>query len=245
MPLESAEALVIGSYVFNEQDKIVHLLTSGKGIQKIVAPGSSKGKNRFGSLLELFTEGEFFFYRKEDRELATLSKGDVITSYFDTVSEPGRIFYFYLIAEIVMKFVPSNFNTERLYKLIKSVLNSSREGMEMKYLILYFMVWILRIEGMMFEAGRCHKCNSQHNIKTWVVQDFRGVVCEKCRNGEDLLLEKKGADFLEWTKRKSASEMFKTLSSEEYKKMFRILKNKIEYHGEFNMNSSRYLVDLN
>ena len=245
MPLESAEAIVIGSYVFNEQDKIVHLLTSCNGIQKIVAPGSSKGKNRFGSLLELFTEGEFFFYRKEDRELATLSKGDIITSYFETVSEPGRIFYFYLIAEIVMKFVPPNFNTERIYKLIKSVLNSSRKGTEMKYLILYFMVWILRIEGMMFETGKCHKCNSQHNMKVWVMPDFRGVVCEKCRNGEGLLLEKTGVEFIEWTKRKSASEIFKTLSSEEYRKVFLILKNKIEYHGEFTMNSSRYLVELN
>jgi len=245
MPLESTEALVIGSYVFNEQDKIVHLLTSSNGIQKIVAPGSSKGKNRFGSLLELFTEGEFFFYRKEDRELATLSKGDVITSYFETVSEPGRIFYFYLIAEIVMKFVPSNFNTERIYKLIKSVLESSREGTEMKHLILYFMVWILRIEGMMFETVKCHKCNSQHNIKTWVMPDFRGVVCEKCRNGEDLLLGKEGMDFLEWTKRRSTSEIFKSISFEEYRNVFRILKDKIEYHGEFSMNTSRYLTGLN
>jgi len=245
MPLKSEEALVIGSYVFNEQDKIVHLLTSRKGIQKIVAPGSSKGKNRFGSLLELFTEGEFFFYSKEDRELATLSKGDIITSYFDTVSEPDRIFHFYLIAEIVMKFVPSNFNTERIYKLIKSILNSSKEGTDMKYLILYFMVWILRIEGLMFEAGKCLKCNSSHNIKMWVMPDFRGVVCEKCRNGEDLLLEKTGVDFFEWTKKRSASEIFKPISTGEYKKIFRILKNKIEYHGEFNMNSARYLVDLN
>ncbi|MCK5221178.1 MAG: hypothetical protein KAR14_06325, partial [Candidatus Aminicenantes bacterium] len=83
------------------------------------------------------------------------------------------------------------------------------------------------------------------NMKAWVMKDFRGVVCEKCRNGEDLLLEKTGVDFIEWTKRKSASEIFKTLSSEEYRKVFRILKNKIEYHGEFSMNSSRYLVDLN
>ncbi len=245
MPLESEEALVIGSYIFKEQDKIVHLLTSCNGIQKIVAPGSSRGKNRFGSLLELFTEGEFFFYRKEDRELATLSKGDLITSYFETVSDPGRIFYFYLIAEIVMRFVPANFNTERIYKLIKSVLNSSMEGTEMKYLIIYFMVWILRIEGMMFEVGKCSKCNSRNNEKIWVAQDFRGVVCEKCRKGEDLLLRRAGVDFIEWTKRKGTSEIFKTLSSEEYRHIFQILKNKIEYHGEFNLNTSRYLTELN
>ncbi len=244
MPLESEEALVIGSYVFKEQDKIVHLLTSHNGIQKIVAPGSSKGKNRFGSLLELFTEGEFFFYRKEDRELATLSKGDIITSYFDTVSEPGRIFYFYLIAEIVMKFVPPNFNTSRIYKLIKSVLDSSKDGAEMKYLILYFMVWILRIEGMMFEAGKCGTCHKTDLLKGWVMSDYRGIVCNKCRREESVILRKRGIEFVEWTKRNDTSGKFEGMSDEDSKNIFRILKNKIEYHGEFSLNSPRYLSSL-
>lgn len=245
MPLKTAKAIVIGSHVFNEQDKIVHLLTSHEGIQKIVAPGSSKGKNRFGSLLELFTEGEFFFYRKEDRELATLSKGDIITSYFETVSEPGRLFYFYMIAEIIMKFVPMNFNTERIYKLLKSILECSTDGTEMKYLLLYFMVWILRIEGMMIETGQCHKCNSMIRKKAWILPDFRGSVCDRCRRGESLLLERISLDFIEWTKRHRASEVLENLSSEECVIIYQFLKKKIEYHGEFSLNSARYLVDLN
>ena len=244
MPLESAKAIVIGSYVFNEQDKIVHLLTVGDGIRKIVAPGSSKGKNSFGSLLELFTEGEFFFYRKEDRDLATLSKGDVVSSYFETVSDPGRIFFFYLIAEILMKFVPQNFNTDRIYKLIKSILESSEEKVDMTHLLLYFMVWILRIEGMMFEAGKCGVCNKTDLLKGWVMSDYRGIVCNKCRRDESVILRKRGIEFVEWTKRNDTSGKFEGMSDEDSKNIFRILKNKIEYHGEFSLNSPRYLSTL-
>ena len=244
MPLESAKAIVIGSFVFNEQDKIVHLLTEGDGIRKIVVPGSSKGKNRFGSLLELFTEGEFFFYRKEDRDLATLSKGDVITSYFETVSDPGRIFHFYLIAEILMKFIPQNFNTERIYKLLKSTLASSEEKVDMTHLLLYFMIWILRIEGMMFDAGKCLTCQRTDLQKSWVISGYRGIVCEQCKRDEKVILKKKELEFIEWTKRNDSSGNFESMTNENNKNLFRILKTKIEYHGEFSLNSPRYLSAL-
>ena len=244
MPLESAKAIVFGSYIFNEQDKIVHLLTAGDGVRKIVAPGSSKGKNRFGSLLELFTEGEFFFYRKEDRDLATLSKGDIITSYFETVSDPGRIFYFYLMAEIIMKFVPADFNTERIYKLLKSVLDSSEEKCDIKHLILYFMVWILRIEGLMFETGTCAGCRASRLTEGWVLPDFRGLVCSKCRKGESERMLHKSIEFIEWTKRNKPGRLLDGMSPDDYKNIFHILKSKIEYHGEFSLNSSRYLTGM-
>ncbi|MEN8222684.1 MAG: DNA repair protein RecO [Acidobacteriota bacterium] len=244
MPLESAKAIVIGSYVFNEQDKIVHLLTAGEGIRKIVAPGSSKGKNRFGSLLELFTEGEFFFYRKEDRELATLSKGDVVSSYFETVSDPERIFYFYLIAEILMKFVPQNFNTDRVYKLLKSILKSSEKKVEMTHLLLYFMIWILRIEGMMFESGKCGNCSGTDFPESWVMSDYRGIVCGRCRRDESIVLRKSGLEFIEWTKRNDTSGSFEGMSDEDRRNIFQVLKKKIEYHGEISLNSPRYLSAL-
>ena len=51
-------------------------------------------KNRFGSLLELFTEGEFQYYWHEDRELVTLSKGEIRKSYFPVVSAAENVFYF-------------------------------------------------------------------------------------------------------------------------------------------------------
>ncbi len=245
MPLESAKGIVLGSNVFKERDKIVQILTENSGIIKIVAHGSSKRKNRFGSLFELFTFGEFFFYRKEDKELSTLSKGDVIQSYFDTVSESGRIFYFYLIAEIVLKFVPKNFNSERVYKLLNSILIGSSKGVDMKYILLFFMIWILRIEGMMFESRRCCKCGENNLTKSWVTEDFRGVLCNLCRVGEMDSIGMESIKFIEWTKRNGLSSKYNNLTSEFCKELFQILKNKIEYHGEIILNSSRYLSDLN
>jgi len=244
MPLQSAKAMVIGTTVFNEQDKIVHLLTSGEGIKKVVAKGSSKGRNRFGSLLELFTEGEFFFYAKENRDLATLSKGEVIVSYFETVSAPDRVFYFYLMAEILMKFVPRNFDTERIYKLVKSVLQNSPEHPDISQLLLYYMTWILRIEGMMFETGRCGACGKFSPDTGWVMHDYRGIVCDRCRTGEQVPLGSRALEYAEWSKRNDTSAVFTELSEADRKNLFQVLKNKIEFHGEIALHAARYLADL-
>ena len=65
MPLASTQALILGSFPINEQDKLTQLLTTDRGILKAVAPGALKSNNRFGSLLELFTEGNFIYYWNE------------------------------------------------------------------------------------------------------------------------------------------------------------------------------------
>ena len=106
MPQASTLALVLSSTPLNEQDKLVSLLTAERGLLKAVAPGAAKMKNRFGSLLELFTAGEFHYYWHEDKELATLSKGEIKKSFFPVVSAAENVFYFYLMAEIVLKFIP-------------------------------------------------------------------------------------------------------------------------------------------
>lgn len=230
--------------MFNEQDKIVHLLTEEEGIKKVVAKGSSRGKSRFGSLLELFTEGEFFFYAKENRDLANLSKGDIVVSNFETVSAPDRVFYFYLMAEILMKFVPRNFDTERIYKLMKSILRAGGVHPEISQLLLYFMIWVLRIEGMMFETGRCSDCGISTPGTGWVMNDFRGIVCRNCRKGEEVSLGNIALEYVEWTKRSEPAGLFEGLPGRDKKNLFRALKSKIEFHGELTLNSAIYLTDL-
>ncbi len=106
MPQGVAQALVLGSFPFREQDKIVFLLTLQRGIIKAVAPGAGKAKNRFGSLLELFSEGEFHYYWNEEKEMVTLSKGEIQRSFFPLVSRPEALFHFSLMAETVLKFLP-------------------------------------------------------------------------------------------------------------------------------------------
>lgn len=244
MPIASTRAFVLGSNVFNEQDKLVHLLTVDRGILKAVAPGSMKVRNRFGSLFELFTEGEFHYYWKENREMVTISRGEIVNSYFNIVSESKNIFYFSLISEVLLRFVPYNNKDEKIYRLVVSILKHRKKGIEMDQLLLYFFIWILRIEGIMFNPGICYNCFDKNIQTAWVKTDFRGTLCQKCRTDENFVLKKQELEFIKWTETHSPEDLGFWKGKIDIAKIIRLFKQKIENHAECSLKSSIYLPEF-
>lgn len=247
MPQGQTRAFVLRTSPLNEQDKLVELLSMDRGIIKAIAPGSQKAKNRFGSLLELFTEGEFFYYWKENKEMVTLSKGELLQSYFETTSQADKIFYIYVIAEILLKFTPHHSRDKRIYRLVASSLKAAKAGRPIREILLYFMVWILRIEGFMFNPTICYNCFTKHPTQVWVKADFRGILCSRCRTNEIHHLTSEELNYIKWTEKHSPQEeLIKPVGRDpEIGKMIRILKEKLEHHGECTLVSVQYLPEFN
>jgi DNA repair protein RecO (recombination protein O) len=244
MPQASTLALVLSSTPLKEQDKLVVLLTANRGLLKAVAPGAAKIKNRFGSLLELCTEGEFYYYWHEDKELVTLSKGEIRKSYFAVVSAAENIFYFYLIAEIVLKFVPLNQRDSRIYKLLLAILRGRENKLAMDWLLLYFLVWFLRSEGLLFSPGCCSNCSSGDLTRAWVRSDYRGLLCSSCKTNERLTLNQEELTYMNWTSNHHPQDSALWKGKFLPAPLIRLLVGKIEYHGEFTLQSSRYLPEF-
>jgi DNA repair protein RecO (recombination protein O) len=244
MPQASTSALVLSATPLNEQDKLVCLLTANHGLLKAVAPGAAKMKNRFGSLLELFTAGDFFYYWNEEKELATLSKGEIRQSFFAVVSAAENIFYFYLIAEIVLKFIPLNQCDDRMYKLLLAILRGRENELAMDWLLLYFLVWFLRSEGLLFNPGRCSSCSTVGMTRAWVRNDYRGLLCANCKTNERLTLNREELAYINWTANHHPQDAGFWTGRFLPAPMIRLLVGKIEYHGEFALQSSRYLPEF-
>ncbi len=244
MPQSSTLALVLTAAPLNEQDKLVSLLTAEHGLLKAVAPGAAKLKNRFGSLLELFTEGEFHYYWREDRELVTLSKGEIKTSFFPVVSAAENVFYCYLLAEIVLRFMQPNHGDTRIYNLLLAVLHGREKGQAMDWLLLYFLVWLLRSEGLLFNPRRCSNCGSGELERAWLRSDYRGLLCPACRTGERLALGRDELGFIAWTATHAPELCTAWAGRFAPAGLIRILTGKIEYHGEFTLQSRRYLPEF-
>lgn len=244
MPYAATKAFVLGIMPLKEQDKLVHLLTAEKGILKAMAPGAMKVRNRFGALFELFTEGDFVYYWHEEKDLITISKGEILKSYFNIVSQPENIFYFYLISEIMLKFVPFNHRDKRLYRLLHTILENRTAGVEIDMLLLYFLVWILRIEGMMFNPGICYNCYKEKIEKAWIKTDFRGILCASCKTNETLILNREDLQYIAWTQKNSAKDSSAWSGKIDQAQLIRIFKRKVEHHGEFSLKSSHYLQEF-
>lgn len=244
MPTASTKAYILASMPFNEQDKLVHLLTQRRGILKAIAPGSLKSKNRFGALLELFTEGHFFYYWNEEKELITLSKGDILTSYFNTVSRPENIFYFYTISEIILKLVPFQQKDERIFRLLSTILQNNNTGIRMDMLLLYFLIWILRIEGMMFNPRICYSCFAKNIQSAWLKKDFRGILCSNCKSTERLKFNGEELLYIQWTQKNSPEKSEDWMENIDPSKLIQVFVKKIENHAECSLKSKRFLPEF-
>jgi DNA repair protein RecO (recombination protein O) len=244
MPQASASALVLSTTPLNEQDKLVCLLTSDQGLLKAVAPGAAKMKNRFGSLLELFTAGDFIYYWHEEKELATLANGEIKQSFFTVVSAAENIFYFYLLAEIVLKFIPLNHSDNRIYKLLLAILRGRENKLAMDWLLLYFLVWFLRSEGLLFNPGRCSNCSASGLTRAWLRSDYRGLLCSNCKTNERLALDREELSYIGWTANHSPQDSVTWSGRFAPAPLIRLLAGKIEYHGDFTLKSSRYLPEF-
>jgi DNA repair protein RecO (recombination protein O) len=244
MPQASTLALVLSASPLNEQDKLVTLLTTDRGLLRAVAPGAAKIKNRFGSLLELFTEGEFQYYWREDRELVTLSKGEIKKSFFAVVSAAENIFYFYLLAEIALKSMQPDHCDTRVYNLLKAVLQARETGLAMDWLLLYSLVWLLRSEGLLFNPRRCSNCGAGGLDRAWVRSDYRGLLCSACRSGEPLALDREELDYIAWTANHAPERSASWAGRFAPAGLIRIMTGKIEYHGQFSLQARRYLHEF-
>ncbi len=245
MPISETNAFVIGSKSFGEQDKLVYLLTETQGVKKGIAPGANKNKNRFGSVFELFTEGHFIYNWKELKNIITISKGEIIKSNFNLIANSNDIFYFYLMAEILQRAIPENQINSRIYRLLDSIIKSREQKVDIKFLLTYFVIWFLKIEGLMFKTNICYNCFKKNTKLAFLRDDYRGVLCKNCATTEKNTLNEYELQLIDWIFCNSPSNnkwrSINKINQTNLTKILHIFLNKIEIHNELSLKSKIYL----
>ena len=79
MALYREQGIVLRTYKLGEADRIVHLLTQGRGKVRAVAKGLRRTKSRFGGRLEPFSHVDLQLY--EGRNLDIVTQADLITHH--------------------------------------------------------------------------------------------------------------------------------------------------------------------
>lgn len=183
MGLVETEGLVLRTYPLSDADKIFVALTKDDGLVRGVAKGAKRMKSRFGSGLEPFTVVQLGYFRKEERELVTLSHTELVRSYFGIASEPAFLGTFSQAAELLQAFAPPHDPNERLYNMTKVCLEAAAadpESLESVYA--YFRIWMLKLGGFLPQWERCAECSAEipRGESAALQADF-GVLCGNCR----------------------------------------------------------------
>jgi DNA repair protein RecO (recombination protein O) len=160
MALLETEALVLRTYNFGEADKIVVYLTHTAGLIRAVAKGCRKLKSRFGASLEPFTLAKITYYQKENQELVTLNRAEIVKSHFDLSGQAETLTGLAYMGDLVIEFSPPYEVNERLYRMVKACLDAICESQaDLQIILRYFEIWLLKLEGFLPDIRRCGECH--------------------------------------------------------------------------------------
>ena len=183
MPLFETESIVLKSYGLSEADRIVVFFTREHGVIRGVAKGAKRLQSRFGSTLEPFSVVNLEYFLKEDRELSSIQRVDLVRSCFDAASDPEFLQTFSYIADLLTAFVPPHDPNEKLYRMVKACIQAA-EGPDrnLPAMRLYFELWLLRLGGYLPDWNVCGICKRTLAPETSadLQSDFQ-LFCGDCR----------------------------------------------------------------
>ncbi len=242
MPLDQTEAIVLRSFSFGDQDKIVVFFSRDKGLLRGVAKGARKFGNRFGSSLEPLSLVNIFFYEKERKDLVTVSQADLIESFFEVHRDYRASCTLGYFAELVEEFFPSRAGEDLVFRLLLSILRAIKEKGNLELLSRYFEAWFLQINGLLPDFRRCKKCRRPLSETGWLSPRKDGVYCAACAPYQKEAVPAELPDFLEWVKKNAPPrENASPFSPGQLKAISQTLQSLIVFHLEREPKSLHFL----
>jgi DNA repair protein RecO (recombination protein O) len=244
MPADQAEAVTLRTSPIGDQDKLCSFLTRDKGLLRGVAKGARKFGNRFGSALEPMSHVRIFFYEKERRDLVTVSNADLVESFFDIQADPKTSCQLAYFAELIEEFAPPRTREETLFRLLLAVLQALRDKGDPDLLAGYFEAWLLQINGILPEVGRCKACRKAvaEVEAAWLSPRRDGVYCGGCAPARKEPVGPEMAAFLKWARKNPPPrEPLEGFGAETMRPIRTALQAMIVFHLEREPRTLRYI----
>jgi DNA repair protein RecO (recombination protein O) len=164
MSLFETEALVLRTYNLAEADKIVVCLSRSAGLIRGVAKNCRKLKNRFGASLEPFTLINLTYFEKENQELVSFSQTEIVISRFNLTSDAALMTGFSYMGDLLMDFSPPRQANDNLYRMALACFEAmSQTPSDLEWVLRYFEVWLLKLEGFLPDLRQCAGCQNAFN----------------------------------------------------------------------------------
>lgn len=191
MRISNTEAIILRTYHLGEADKIVVCLTAEEGVLRGVAQGARKLKSKFGASLEPFTVVRLTCRIREEKELAQIQEADIKQGYFDVAAEPELLLTWAELGEWVLAFAPPGEANPKLFALLEACLKVSAEKSAesadsltanfLRALRLYFMIWLLKLSGLLPSWQTCGRCQQMLVPEAGLYVDGHYLYCALCR----------------------------------------------------------------
>jgi DNA repair protein RecO (recombination protein O) len=174
------EAIVLRAYDLGEADRIVSLITAGRGPRRAVAKGIKRTGSKFGARLEPFTHINAVLH--EGRNLDTVVQAEIIRAHAPIRGDYGKFLFGEAVLELVEKSVHENQRIPRLFDALRITLDVLEGDVADPALLLAaFELKVCALTGYHPHLDECLHCGRKvGGGKAWLDVDGGGVACPSC-----------------------------------------------------------------
>ncbi|MBM2809565.1 MAG: repair protein RecO [Chloroflexi bacterium] len=178
------EAIPLKRMDFSEADRIVTVMTPGRGKLRLLAKGVRRSTSRMAGHLEVFSHAQLRVVGARDLDLVV--EAATIESFRDLREDLVRSSHAYHLAELVDAFVQDRDEHRAVFHLLRNALAALSEGAAPPDLIArHFEVHFLRAVGLGQRLVNCVVCDDEivagSNSYSVILG---GVLCPSCGRGE-------------------------------------------------------------
>ena len=180
MTLIKTEALVLKTIPFQETSSIVRLFTKEQGKISVIAKGARRLKSTLRGYLEPLNHIEAIYYYKITRDIQTLSKVDLLQSFFSNTHNIECTIYGTAVLEVIDKVVRDHQYDDKIFNLAVQILKNMDLHAD-QYIILFadFLLALADIIGYKLDTSVCSRCKNR--LTTGIYNHGSGrLICRDC-----------------------------------------------------------------
>lgn len=176
------EAIVLKKIDFSNSSLIVNLYSKDFGKISAILKGAKSSKSKLGMKVDMLNHLEVVIYRKEEREVQTISQTNLINHFPIIKTDLEKLKYSTAIMELILKLIPENEKNEKLFKALVRILNLINK-VESDSLLFFtkFLIYFIKEIGFEISFTKCFNCGKNIDDSSDIGFNYsEGFLCSQC-----------------------------------------------------------------
>lgn len=173
------KAIVLKAADYNENDKLLTLLTEELGVVYAYAPGARKMKSRLSSVSSMFCYGEFVLFRNRDRY--TIDQAESIMMFMGIRNDLDLLSYASYFCELALGVTTEEEPSGETLRLLLNTIYYLEKKKDPVILKAIFEMRMMTIIGFAPELIACSECGEYERDAFWFNLENGKAVCVECR----------------------------------------------------------------
>ena len=245
--LYSTEGVVLRHFNLGEADRIITLLTPGRGILRAVARGARKPKSKLGGQLDLMRHVSIS--ARTGRNLDSISQAETVESFPALRNDLDLLSRGLYLCELTEKFAVEDAPAAGMFRMLVDGLAHLEQSGAPDLFLRWYEMRLLYLNGFQPQIQRCVDCDQELEPENHTYSPTRGgIACPNCRpTGSDRLLPASVATIklLRYLRRANWEELDRLkVSDDERRQTERILREHVQFVTDRSIRSAAFMDEV-